>query len=267
VASGLGYRDRMARAKNHRHADRGREIDPDRVLTLGWPEAYGSAGVRHRIERMTALSALEGRRLLDVGCGNGSYTTAMAAGFDEAWGIEVEPIRLEEFKRAIADQPEGRISLRQMSAETLEFPDNYFDVVTAIETIEHIENLDRAVTEIYRVLEPGGVFLITAPNRWFPIETHSFRIGGREVSSKHWPLVPWIKPLHRRISTARNFRPHDLEELLLPAGFDRVGVSFLMPQFERVTSIQWLRPTVNRLEDTWLGNFGVSVVAAYRRPA
>ncbi len=200
---------------------------------------------------MTALSALEGRRLLDVGCGNGSYTTAMAAGFDEAWGIEVEPIRLEEFKRAIADQPEGRFSLRQMSAETLEFPDNYFDVVTAIETIEHIENLDRAVTEIYRVLEPGGVFLITAPNRWFPIETHSFRIGGREVSSKHWPLVPWIKPLHRRISTARNFRPDDLEELLLPAGFERVGVSFLMPQFERVTSIQWLRPTVNRLEDTW----------------
>jgi hypothetical protein len=40
----------------------------------------------------------------------------------------------------------------------------------------------------------------------------------------------------------------------------------MMPQFERLTSIQWLRPLMNRLEDTWVGNFGVSVIAAYQRP-
>ena len=256
----------MPGSEHGREPDRGATIDPSRTLTLGWPEAYNAAGVRRRIDRMSELNPIAGERLLDVGCGNGSYTTAMAEGFQEIYGVELEPIRLDAFKQAVADAPVGQYHLYQMSAEALEFPDETFDVVTAIETIEHIEDLDRAAVEVHRVLKPGGVFLITAPNRWFPVETHSFRIRGKEYPSTRWPFVPWIKPLHRRISTARNFRPHDLDDLLLPKGFTRIGVNYMMPQFERLTSIQWLRPLMNRLEDTWVGNFGVSVIAAYQRP-
>jgi hypothetical protein len=40
------------------------------------------------------------------------------------------------------------------------------------------------------------------PNRGFPFETHSFVIQGRERRSKWYPFVPWIRPLHRRISRA-----------------------------------------------------------------
>ncbi len=63
------------------------------------------------------------------------------------------------------------------------------------------------------------------PNRGFPFETHSFMIRGRERRSKWYPFVPWIRPLHRRISTARNYRPADLRRLLEGAGFSEVGTT------------------------------------------
>jgi SAM-dependent methyltransferase len=241
-------------------------LDPDRPLSLGWPERYGSAGVALRIEKMAGLWPLEGRRLLDVGCGNGSYTTELAAGFIEAYGIEIETDRLGEFRRVLADRVDAsRFHLAEMSAESLDFPDGYFDVVTAIEVIEHIVDLPTAVREVHRVLRPGGAFLITAPNRAFPIETHSFKFRGREVPSKRWPFVPWVPPLHRRLSTARNFRPKDLRQLLQPVGFHERGVDFLMPPFERWGPGRHLRSLTTRLEHTVFKTFGVSVIAAFQK--
>jgi SAM-dependent methyltransferase len=243
-------------------------IDPDRELSLGWPEAYGSEGVTRRIAKMQALWPLRGERLLDVGCGNGSYTTAMSDGFDESYGIEIETERLDEFRAHLATRSDaGSFHVKEMSAEALEFDSDFFDVVTAIETIEHIVGLEQAAREIFRVLKPGGAFVITAPNRWFPFETHSFKVRGREYNAKPYPFVPWIPPLHRRISTARNFRPADMREIFGPLGFREAGIDYLMPPFERITALQRLRPVTDRLEDTWFANFGVSVIAAYAKPA
>jgi SAM-dependent methyltransferase len=243
-------------------------IDPDRPLSLGWPEAYDSEGVTRRIAKMTVLWPLSGKRLLDVGCGNGSYTIPMAAGFDEAYGIEIETERLEDFRRHLTARDDASsFHVQEMSAEKLEFDDEFFDVVTAIETIEHIVDLDQAAREIYRVLRPGGAFVITAPNRWFPFETHSFKIRGREYPAKKWPFVPWVPPLHRRISTARNFRPADLRTIFAPLGFREVGIDYLMPPFERLVALQRIRPVTDRLEQTWFANFGVSVIGAYAKPA
>ncbi len=246
-------------------------IEPDRPYSLGWPEAYGSRGVRQRIAKLNALWPLRGRRLLDVGCGNGSYTTEMAAGFDEIFGIEIEPDRLRAFRQHLdaATGPSSETSkfrLAEMSVEALDFPDCFFDVVTAIEVIEHIVDDSEAAGQIYRVLNPGGAFLITAPNRWFPIETHSFKIRGQERRSKRWPFVPWVKPLHRRISTARNYRTPDLDRLLVPHGFTRVGIDYLMPPLERNRIGRFLRPATDALDRTPLKTFGVSIVAAYMKP-
>jgi ubiquinone/menaquinone biosynthesis C-methylase UbiE len=242
-------------------------IEPDRPLSLGWPEAYDCEGVRRRIAKMDALWPLKGDRLLDVGCGNGSYTVPMGTSFHAIHGIEIEPVRLADFRTYLEGRGDAEYyNVAEMSSERLEFPDNYFDVVTAIETIEHIVDLDVAVREIFRVLKPEGAFLITAPNRWFPVETHSFKIRGKEYPAKKWPFVPYLKPLHRRISTARNFRPKDLQRLLEPVGFELVGIDYLMPPFERRVKLQALRPITDRLEKTWFKNFGVSVIAAYRKP-
>lgn len=241
-------------------------LEAERPIGLGWPEPYGTEGVRRRIAKMSALHALGGQRLLDVGCGNGSYTTAMADHFDYVYGIEIETERLDAFREQLRSRPDAaKFDVAEMSAEALSFADDFFDVVTAIEVIEHIVDLQLAAREIHRVLRPGGVFAITAPNRWFPVETHSFKIRGKEIPSKKWPFVPWVPPLHRRIATARNFRPSDLRQLLEPVGFQQVGTDFMMPPFERHKRAQRLRPLTEWLDGNWGRNFGVSVVAVFRK--
>lgn len=242
-------------------------VESDRPVGIGWPESYGAAGIQDRVQKLGTLRPLCGHRLLDVGCGNGSYTIELAARFDEAVGVEIEPGRLNDFRQRLESLGcPPNLSVYEMSAEELVFPDEHFDVVTAIEVIEHIVDPERAAQEIYRVLRADGVFLITAPNRWFPIETHSFMIKGKERRSKRWPLVPWIKPLHRRIATARNYRLGDLERWLTPLGFVNIGIDYLMPPFGHARFGPYLRPISQALGRTPLKTFGVSIVAGYWKP-
>jgi SAM-dependent methyltransferase len=242
-------------------------------LGIGKPIAYGASGVGKRLRALGRLWPLRGGRLLDIGCGNGAYTLELAAGFDEVHGIEIEPERLGELERRLA-APGAPANVRAalMSAEALEFPDASFDVVTAIEVIEHIVDLDRALDEVRRVLRPGGAFLITCPNRWFPFELHSFVLpwpGGRRSFPGRWfPLLPYLPPLHRRIATARNFASGELRRRMAAHGLEQVGVDYVMPPFDGgALGRRFIRPVTERLERTPLKVLGVSIAGAYRRPA
>lgn len=238
-----------------------------RALSLGWPEPLDSIGIDRRLVLLDAIRPLRGQAVVDIGCGNGSYTERLADGFARVTGVEVERARLEDFRARIAARPDAdRFDLRLESAEALSDADATYDAVVAIETLEHVVDAETAVAEAFRVLRPGGAFYITVPNRGFPFETHSFMVRGRERRSKWYPFVPWGKPLHRRISTARSYRPRDLRALLDPAGFKEVGTTFMMPPLERWGPGRHLRGAVGALESTPLRHLGVSVVAVYVKP-
>jgi ubiquinone/menaquinone biosynthesis C-methylase UbiE len=242
--------------------------DLARTPDLGAPIRPGAGGVAKRLDAMRRLRALRGRRLLDVGCGNGAYTLELARGFDEAIGIDVEPDRLEAFRRALREPgAPTNVSVVQGSAERLPFPDAFFDLVTAIEVLEHVAALDDALAEIRRVLAPGGAFVVTVPNRLFPIETHNVALPvvGREVAGRWVPFLPWFPPLHRRIASARNFTAAELRARVERAGFEQIGVDWVMPPFDGWSlGRRWLKPLTERLERGPGRVFGVSIVAGFR---
>ncbi len=238
-----------------------RDPEGSRSLSLGCPVDYGTSAVKRRLDAFSRHWALTGERLLDVGCGNGAYTTAMADGFGEVYGIDLEPHRLEVFRDQV--RGDAKFHVAEGSAEHLEFPDDHFDVVTAIEVIEHVVDLDRALAEIHRVLRPGGAFLITCPNRLFPLETHTILLGpGREYSARGIPFLPYIKPLHRKLSTARNFTRRDLSGLAAGKGFRVEAWDWVMPPLDHwAPARRQLRIVLDRLERSPLRIFGVSIVA------
>lgn len=237
-----------------------------RELSLGWPEPLDSLGIDRRLDLLTGLRPWSGTAVLDVGCGNGAYTERLADHFARVVGVEVEEERLAEFRGRVAARPDAdRFELRLQSAEALEDADATFDAIVAIETLEHVVDADAAVAEISRVLRPGGYLYVTVPNRGFPFETHSFMVRGRERRSKWYPFVPWVPPLHRRLSTARNYRPADLRRLFGRAGLEEVGTTFMMPPLERWGPGRYLRRPVRALERTPLRHLGVSVVTVWRR--
>lgn len=213
------------------------------------------------------LGRFSGKRLLDVGCGCGTFTAELGTGFDEVYGIDVQETNLEQFRHAIDGNPKFRIT--NMSASAMTFSDAWFDTVVTIETLEHVPDLTGAASEICRVLKPGGELLITVPNRWFPFENHGIRIGSWERGGRI-PLLPYVPWLHRRISTARVFSVRDLDSLFLAHGLSRASVAYAWPTFEHRGN--FLQPVLHPLfglmrwmETSWFRMFGSSVVVRYTK--
>jgi ubiquinone/menaquinone biosynthesis C-methylase UbiE len=182
------------------------------------------------IRHIGASERSQERKYLDVGCGNGFITELVAEGFDEVVGIDVEELRLEDFREHARGKAHFRIL--SMSAARIEFPRDFFSFVTCFEVLEHVPDLQASVLEIIRVCKPGGTIVISVPQVWFPFENHGMHVGKRIYSTKI-PLLPYVRPLHRKYSNARVFSSAELDRLFLPNGMELLETGYASPQFER----------------------------------
>ena len=99
-----------------------------------------------------------GDQVLDVGCGTGIHTVSIAAQTGAAvYGLEPAA---EMLAKAITKPAAGRVNWAQGRVEQLPFADSTFDVVTLMMVIHHVVNRPAAISELYRVLRPGGRALI-----------------------------------------------------------------------------------------------------------
>lgn len=96
-------------------------------------------------------------RILDIGAGCGFFLqTARKRGW-EVYGTEIDPSATDNCIDTSINMSYGDIN-------TIDFPENYFDVVIHIEVIEHINNPNEYVSEIHKILRPGGITYLTTPN-------------------------------------------------------------------------------------------------------
>jgi ubiquinone/menaquinone biosynthesis C-methylase UbiE len=115
--------------------------------------AHGSR-VRHILK---AIGDVAGKRCLDVGCGGGYFTNELAQRGADVTGIDYSPYSIQF---ACSRYPD--LDLRQQSALALHtFAANSLDVVTLLNTIEHISDHERLLDGIFRVLKPGGQLVIS----------------------------------------------------------------------------------------------------------
>lgn len=242
------------------------ELLADQRLKLGHSPIVDGAGVARRIEAFGRLGLRPGRRLLDVGCGSGPYSLALSSWFGAVDGIDIEPERLATFRQRLRSLPPARraaITVHEMSGVALDFADATFDTIVAIETLEHFDQLHCVLAELRRVATPDATLLITSPNRWFPFETHGAQWRGRII---RWPFtlgLPYLKPLHDRLSQARTFTATSLLVWLAGAGWRVTGYSYVMPPFDNWDAgRRFLAPLTRRLEKSAFTRVGVSVVLA-----
>jgi SAM-dependent methyltransferase len=212
------------------------------------------------------------RRYLDVGCGNGFITELVARDFDEVVGIDMEETGLEDFRAHVNGKPNFQIL--PMSAAKIEFPSEFFPFITSFEVLEHVPDLDTSVREMVRVCIRGGIIVISVPQAWFPFENHGAQIGRRHYHCKV-PLLPYIRPLHRKWSLARVFTSAEMDRLFTPHGMELLGTSYVSPQFERAAAranswerkLAFLKHMLTRCEDIpgLRVLTGVSMLKAYRK--
>lgn len=99
--------------------------------------------------------------ILDIGCGTGAMLDELAP-FGRVVGADFAPEALS-FCRSRGERAGRRYDLVRADARRLPFPNDHFDIVTAMDIIEHIDRDKEAVSEIARVLKPGGRLLATVP--------------------------------------------------------------------------------------------------------
>jgi len=107
------------------------------------------------------LRMIEGKNVLDVGCAEGRFSKMMTERGFKVLGIDVleESIKIaKEFSSNLNTSYEVRDLLKQP------FPENSFDCITFLETIEHVENPGLFLREFHRILRPGGFLILSTPN-------------------------------------------------------------------------------------------------------
>ncbi len=110
-----------------------------------------------------AAALSQGRRVLDLACGEGYGVDLLAAaGASEVVGIDIEA---DVVRAARARYGRKGLTFRVADALATGEPAASFDVVVSLETIEHVESGPALVAEIARLLRPGGVCVLSTPNR------------------------------------------------------------------------------------------------------
>jgi tocopherol O-methyltransferase len=101
-------------------------------------------------------------KILDVGCGIGGSTLYLAEKFQaEATGITLSPVQANRAtERAQNAQLGQQVNFQVANALEMPFEDDSFDLVWSLESGEHMPNKQQFLRECYRVLKPGGLFLM-----------------------------------------------------------------------------------------------------------
>lgn len=239
--------------------------EPDHISIGAKSSNKGERGITKRLDALASMTSLTDRHLLDIGCGDGSYTRRLAAGFHLVDAIDIEAERLNDFNVTLDAEGPDNINVWKMSADRLKFPSSTFDIVTAIEVMEHVGDVDAVLNEVSRVLVPSGRFLVTTPNRWFPFETHKPIIFGKRRRPWTAPGLPWVPPLHRRLSDARAFTAHGLARQAREAGLTMIDHCYIMPPFDASPVGRRIRPITDWMERSPLSFFGMALVAVFEK--
>jgi len=168
------------------------------VVTLGGPHLGGVASLEDRA-RMRSYQAMfhalidrmmprPGEAILEVGCGAGSLVRLLArrlGGANPITAADVNPFLLREaVALAAADGLTEAIDFTRGNAEALPFADNSYDCVYSVTVLEECD-ADRAITEIKRVLRPGG----------------RAGIAVRALDMQQWWNLELPEPIRRKIET------------------------------------------------------------------
>lgn len=177
---------------------------------------------------------------LDVACGTADLSMLAAAQVQPGGrviGIDFSENMLAVGRRRVAQSPfKDEITLQWGNAMDLQFPDNHFDGVTMGWAMRNVASIPRTLSEIYRVLKPGGRFVCleaAKPYSWF------VRTGFLLYWKTLLPLIDWAVVKAGQKAKVRPYTylsrsldqypfPNELEQMFRTAGFRDSDYKLLM---------------------------------------
>ena len=127
----------------------------NRVISFG-------IDVKWRNKVVKLVNATNPKRILDVATGTGDLAINLVrTGAPEIVGLDISAGMLEIGKEKVAKKNlQNTVQMVIGDGEKIDYPDNYFDAITVSFGVRNFENLEQGLAEIYRVLNPGGIFVV-----------------------------------------------------------------------------------------------------------
>lgn len=245
--------DTSSDASNHSatNANYATNVDASEVskftrLASQWWDKQGAFATLHEINplRLNWIeqntqhvlgSGLQGKKVVDIGCGGGILTESIARRGADATGIDLGE---ENLKAATVHAEQQGLSdtLRYQHIAAEDFAKQHegeFDVVTCMEMLEHVPDPAAIVQACFDLLKPGGVCVLSTINR--NPKSYLFAIIGAEYV---------LRLLDRGTHDYSKFiTPAELDKMAVTAGFDRQDLIGL--HYNPLTSRYWLAQNVD----------------------
>lgn len=179
------------------------------------------------LEGMSQPLAREHCGYLDVGCSSGYMLKDVLAHFPnvQAMGADYFPAGLFQCHQRLPDVP-----LFQMDLTCCQFPNDLFDAISCLNVLEHLQEDDLAIRQLYRIVKPGGIIVITVPT------------------------MPGLYDMHdEAYGHLRRYDLNDLKKKISAAGFKIVRANyfgvFLYPVFYAIKKMTKIRSRETDLEE------------------
>lgn len=179
--------------------------------------SVGDMSLKRRAAKiLSGLDLMSGGKIIDIGCGDGYYLHLLSSLPINNYllGFDYDKIVLDNARKNLGNK---KIKLVNGSATNMQFNDNSFDNAIMTEVLEHIEDDKKALSEVYRIIKPKGVLLLTVPNfnfpfLWDPINWLLQRIFGIHISGTGFFAGIWARHI-------RLYKKGELITLVQKAGF------------------------------------------------
>ena len=152
---------------------------------------YGldAAGEWHQLKAL--FPPLEGKKMLDLGCGYGWHCSYGAQQGATVLGVDGSQKMIQ---KAVTEHAHDRITYRVCSMEAYDYPENTFDFVLSNLALHYVRDLEWVYGKVYRTLKPGGSFVFNIEHPVFTAGVGQQWICDEAGKPLHWPVDDYYFP-------------------------------------------------------------------------
>lgn len=161
-------------------------------------QAYGSKPSGY-YEAFLRIPVVAGQDILDWGCGLGGFLSTLAAlpiaRELRLYGLDLLPDSVDSTKERV---PQADVRLLEPPGLKGPWPDSSFDRIFLLDVLEHVPDPESLLSELHRLLKPGGILTISTPDRWaFYKRPGAGRVGSLIFNLRRLLGKEWVDPTHR----------------------------------------------------------------------
>jgi len=165
-------------------------------------------------------------RYLDAGCGTGDFIPELVERGDEVCALDFADEMIERSRRKVQEAGyANRVQFAVGDVYNLPYEASYFDAIIGVGLVEYLSEPDRAFREMYRVMKPGAILIVTVPNIVSPFMAYETAVPKLKGVVKSALAAVGLRAPERAYFQ-RHYLPWQLDRQLRRVGFRKADFSF-----------------------------------------